>query len=89
MSRNEGGEAEGLFVWMVFLNLNASSLLRRTVLREGMSVDEDGVIGSTLQSDGTRKAECVTGIMSNDFCEFRQVYSSVHSIISTSHDQFT
>ena len=89
MSRNEGGEGEELFVWMVFLNLNASSLLRRTVLREGMSVDEDGVIGSTLQSDGTRKAECVTGIMSSDFCEFRQVYSSLHSIIFTSHYQFS
>ena len=89
MSRNEGEKGAGLLVWMVFLNLNAASLLRRTVLREGMSVDEDGVIGSTLQSDGTRKAECVTVIMSSDFCEFRQVYSSVHSIISTSHYQFT
>ena len=25
-----------------------------------MSVDEDGMIGSTLQSDDTRKAECPT-----------------------------
>ena len=60
MSRNEGGEGEELFVWMVFLNLNASSLLRRTVLREGMSVDEDGVTGKTLQSDGMRITECAT-----------------------------
>ena len=30
------------------------------MLREGMSVCEDGVIGNTLQSDGTRKAESVT-----------------------------
>ena len=30
------------------------------MVREGMSVDEDGMIGSTLQSDGTRIAECIT-----------------------------
>ena len=60
MSRNEGGEGEGLFVWTVFLSLNASSLLRRTVVREGMSACEDGVIGNTIQSDGMRITECAT-----------------------------
>ena len=33
-----------------------------TVVREGMSVDEDGMIGNTLQSDGTRMLECATEI---------------------------
>ena len=89
MSRNEGEEEEGLFVWMVLLCLNASFLLRRTVVREGMSISEDRVIGNTLQNDGTRKAECATVIMSSDFCEFGQVYSSLHFIITTSHYQFT
>ena len=89
MSRNEGGEGEELFVWTVLLNLNASFLLRRTVVREGMSVCEDGTIGNTLQNDGTRKAEGATVMISSDFCEFRQVYSSLHSIITTSHYQFT
>ena len=38
-------------------------LLRRaTVVREGMSVGEDGVIGKTLQRDDTRIVECVTAI---------------------------
>ena len=60
MSRNEGEEGEELFVWMVFLYLKAVFLLRVTVVREGMSVCEDRVIGSTLQSDGTRIAECIT-----------------------------
>ena len=32
------------------------------MVREGMSVDEDRMIGSTLQSDGTRIAECTTAI---------------------------
>ena len=30
------------------------------MVREGMSVCEDRVIGITLQSDATRKAECKT-----------------------------
>ena len=30
MSRNEGGEGEELFVWRVFLHLNANSLSRVT-----------------------------------------------------------
>ena len=30
MSRNEGGEEEELFVWRVFLHLNANSLSRVT-----------------------------------------------------------
>ena len=32
------------------------------MVREGMSVCEDRMIGSTLQSDGTRILECVTVI---------------------------
>ena len=62
MSRNEGGKGEALFVWMVFLNLKAYSLSRVTVVREGMSADEVRVIRNTLQSDGTRIAECITVI---------------------------
>ena len=61
-----------------------------TVVREGMSVGEDEVIGNTLQSDGTRIAECETVIpFSSEGCESGQVYSSVHFIITTSHYQFT
>ena len=60
MSRNEGEEGEILFVWMVFLYWNAFVLSRMTVVREGMSACEDRGIGNTLQSDGTRKAECNT-----------------------------
>ena len=48
MSRNEEEEEEELFVWMVFLYLNALSLSRETVVREGMSVCENRVIGKTL-----------------------------------------
>ena len=90
MSRNEREEEEGLFVLTVFLSLKAHSLFRVTVVREGMSVCEDRVIGNTLQSDGTRIAECTTVIpFSSEGCEFRQVYASVHFIIITSHDQFS
>ena len=90
ISRNEGEEGEELFVWMVFLHLKAHSLSRVTVVRERMSACEDRVIGNTLQSDGTRIVECATVIpIINEWCEFRQVYSSVHLIITTSHDQFT
>ena len=88
MSRDEGEEEEGLFVWMVFLRLKAHLLVRVTVVREGMSVCEDEVIGNTLQSDVTRIAECITAINSSECCEFRQVYSSLHFIIITSHYQF-
>ena len=48
MSRSEGEEEEELFVWMVFLYLKAHSLSRVTVVREGMSVCEDGVIERNL-----------------------------------------
>ena len=58
MSRNEGEEEEKLFVWMVFLYLKASSLLRVTVVREGMPVCEDRVRGNTLKSDRTRILKC-------------------------------
>ena len=54
-----------------------------------MSVGEDRVIGSTLQSDDTRILECTTVLFSSECCEFRQIYSSLHFIITTSHDQFT
>lgn len=38
-------------------------LLRRvTVVREGMSVGEDGVMGNTLKSDDARIVKCVTAI---------------------------
>ena len=90
MSRNEREEEEELLVWTVFFSLKAYSSLRVTVLRESMSVCEDRVIGNTLQSDDTRIAECKTVIpFSSECCEFRQVYSSVHFIITTSHDQFS
>ena len=62
ISRNEREEEEKLFVWIVFLDLKAYSLLRVTVVREGMSVGEDRGIGNTLQSDETRIAECITEI---------------------------
>ena len=52
MSRNEGKEGEELFVWMVFLHLKARILTRETIVREGMSVCEGRVNGSTLQRDG-------------------------------------
>ena len=55
MSRNEGKEGEELFVWIVFFSLKA--LWRSTVVREGISVCEDRMMSSTLQSDGTRIAE--------------------------------
>ena len=59
-------------------------------MREGMSVCEDEVIGNTLQSDDTGIVECTTVFSFSSECrEFRQVYSSVHFIIITSHDQFT
>ena len=88
MSRNERGEGEELFVWTVFLFLKGHILWRVTVVREGMSVCEGRVDGSTLQRDGTRIKECNTVFVSSECCEFRQVYSSVHFIITTSHDQF-
>ena len=77
-------------MWMVFLYLKARFLSRETVLREGMSDCEDRVIGNTLQSDGTRMLESITVIpFSSERREFRQLYSSFHFIITTSHDQFT
>ena len=63
MSRNEGGWGEELFVWMAFLYLKANILLRVTVVREGMSVCEDRVIGDTLQGDETRILVCPTDII--------------------------
>ena len=42
-----------------------------TVVREGMSVDEDRVNGKTLQSDDTRSDECATiTTFSSEFSEF-------------------
>ena len=89
MSRNEGEEEEILFVWTVFLCLKALLLSRATVVREGMSVSEERVMRSTLQSDGTRITECTTDCISCECSEFRQVYSSLHLCKSTSHYQFT
>ena len=90
MSRNEGEEGEELLVRTVSLYLKAFFLTRVTVVREGMSVCEGRVIGNTLQSDGTRIVECITVTPFSSECfEFRQVYSSLHFIIITSHDQFT
>ena len=94
MSRNEGEEEEILFVWTVFLDLNAYLLKRVTVVREGMSACEDRVIGNTLQSDEMSKGECMTAIYTPIVCsrecsEFRQVYSSFLFIIITSHYQFS
>ena len=66
MSRNEGEEEEGLFVLMDFLHLKARLLLRVTVVREGMSVCEDRVIGNTLQSDDTRTVEYNAVFKSNE-----------------------
>ena len=60
MSKNEGEEEEGLLVWMVFFQQKARPSKRVTVVREGMSVREDRVMGNTLQSDYTRIVECVT-----------------------------
>ena len=57
MSRNEREEGEGLFVCTDFFFQKAYSVLRVTVVREGMSVGENRVIGNTLQSDETRITE--------------------------------
>ena len=58
------------------------------MVREGMSVGEDGVMGKTLQRDDARIVECVTAIRSGEGNEFRQVYSSLRLCITTAHDQF-
>ncbi len=60
MSRNERMEEKQLSVMTAFFIEKAYLSLRATVVREGMSVGEDRVIGSTLQIDGTRKTECNT-----------------------------
>ena len=90
MSRNEGEGEEELLVWMVFFFLKAYLLSRVTMVREGMSVCEDRVIGNTFQSDVTRKEECTIVILfSSECCKLRQVYSSFNFIITTSHYQFS
>lgn len=58
------------------------------MVREGMSVGNDGVMGNTLKSDETRIVECVTATGSREGSEFREVYSSCRLCITTSHDQF-
>ena len=60
MSKNERKKKEILLVWTVFLSLKAPSLQSVTVVSEGMSVCEDKTKRYTLQSDGTRMAECAT-----------------------------
>ena len=62
MSRNEGGEEEKLFVWVVLLSLKVAFLRRITVVREGISLVEDRVTGNTLQSDDMGIAERSTVI---------------------------
>ena len=57
MSRNEGEEEEELLVRTVSLYSKAYTLLRVTLVREGMSICEDRVIGNTFQSDDTRMTE--------------------------------
>ena len=57
MSRNEREEEEELLVRTVFFLLKVNSFSRVTVVREGMSVCEDRVKGTTLQSDDTRFTE--------------------------------
>ena len=89
MSSGEGLMDEMLLVWMSSLWMKAFPFTRTTFVREGMSVYEERVIGNTLQSDVTRIAECPTVISFSGECsEFRQVYSSLHFSIPTSHDQF-
>ena len=46
------------------------------------------MINPTCQSDGTRIQECNQPI-SSECCEFGQIYSLLHFIIITSHDQFS
>ena len=90
MSKNERMEEKQLSVMTAFFIEKACLLLRVTVVREGMSVCEGRVRGNTLQSNGTRITECVTVISFSSECsEFRQVYSSLHFIITTPHDQFS
>ena len=60
MSKNERMEEKQLSVMTAFFIEKAFLLPRVTVVREGMSACEDSLIGNTLQSDGTRKAECST-----------------------------
>ncbi len=73
ISRNEGEEGKELFTRTVSISEKAHSLLRVIVVSKGMSVCEDGMIGNTLQSDGTRIAECrnESPIISNECSEFR------------------
>ena len=66
MSRNEGEEKEQLSVMTAFFIEKACLLLRVTVVREGMSVGEDRVIGNTLQSNDTRNTECPTVFKSSE-----------------------
>ena len=40
------------------------------MVREGISVCEDRVIGKTLQNDETRILECITPFISSERCEF-------------------
>ena len=89
MSRNEEEKREELFVWRVCFHENAMYSLRETVVREGMSANEERENGKTLQSDGLRIAEWATVSNGGKWREPRQVYSSVQFIIITSHDQLT
>mgnify|MGYP000362211301 FL=1 len=57
MSRNEGDEEMELLVRTFFLHLKTNSVLRVTVVREGMSIGEDREKRNTLQNDGRRTVE--------------------------------
>ena len=54
MSMNERAEVEELFVLTVIISVKAKPPLSATVVREGMSVCEEILIGNTLQSDSMR-----------------------------------
>ena len=73
----------------VFLYLKELNGSRTTLVREGMSVYEDRVIGMTLQSDGTRMLERTTVLNTSEYAECGQVYSFIHFLITTSHYQLT
>ena len=57
MSRNEGDEEMELLVRTFFLHLKTNSVLRVTLVREGMSIGEDREKRNTLQNDGRRTVE--------------------------------
>ena len=60
------------------------------MVMEGKSSCNSKTEEPTLKSDVMRMKECTTVLpFSSECSEFRQVYSSLHLIITTSHDQFS